>query len=184
MGQALTFEIGKMNIGRRVKLYGRQNGHGVPGTLKGAEPKHAVVRPDGHNQDERVEWENVLDWTSHNPRSLMKPAAAEYAPLPKIAPKVIAPPASPPPQESPFAGYATLGPSLDAAIAEVRAAEDLVDEQMENLESAKQAHTAAVDRVRQLRAQAARALSAVDAVLAGTSAAVLAALADAKGGAE
>lgn len=173
MGRTLTYEVGKLNIGRRVKVYGRTNGHGVPGTLKGAEIKHAIVHLDGSQREEKVEWASVRDWLSHNPKPLVQP------PVPAAAPEVgaavpirITPPAPPPPPSitTRFDVYKNLATDLDSAVRDVRIAEDLVDEAMENLETARAQHTEAVDRVKALRAQVAKSLAAVDEVLVGTSA--------------
>lgn len=175
MGQQITHEIGLLNIGRRVKVYGHSNKqHGMSSKLVGAEPKHAIIRIDNHDKDEKVEWQHVRDWTSHNATPLKMPPM-KAAPIARVVLVVThntpAPMPTLPSAADSFAVYQTLGADLERAVGEVRAAEDLVDEALENLNAAKATHAEAVEKVRRLRSFAARALTAVDDVLSGTSAA-------------
>jgi len=77
MGDVLDYERGKLCIGRRVKIRDGTGfpgkGGGLPATLKGAGPKVAQVRFDGHKNDEFVPWHTVVDWVSANNGPAPKP---------------------------------------------------------------------------------------------------------------
>ena len=177
MGQQLTYEIGKLNIGRRVKLMGKDNKqHGMGGHVMEAHPTHAVCRIDNHGQPEKIAWDRVRDWTSMNNKPLVVPVRAvprtvtiPASPAPAVQTQSWPPPPPVAPADSPFAFYAQLGPSLELAVREVSAAEDMVNEAMEQLQAAQATHSEAVSKVNKLRKQAEDALKAVDLVLAGTS---------------
>lgn len=172
MGQILNYETGKANIGRLVKVFGRHR-HGTPGKLVEALPRCAVVQIANHPHKTEHPWEDIRDWTSHNAGPLNEPAP----PTPKAQPTPKPTPASPPTQAaapepaSPFAVYADLSAKLEAAVANVAAAEEMVDQALEHLQQARKDHAGAVEELKALRTQAAKALAAIDQHLVGTTAA-------------
>lgn len=174
MGQQITYEIGVENIGRRVKVMGRagyQNGHG--GKLTAAQQKNATVLLDHTSTPITVEWSSVRDWTSQNPLPMVMPTT-RAAPKPVLKATTTAPSAHPvaaKPAESPFDLYRSLGAELEAATANVSAAEEMVDQALEQYQAAKAEHEQAVEGLRQLRGKAASALAAIDHHLIGTTAA-------------
>lgn len=181
MGQQLTYEIGKLNIGRYIKAFGDSSRHGVPAKLVAATPKQAVIRILNSNKDVDRDWADIRDWTSHNETALVTVAPppaphtnGKAAPLP--APTRVAPPApepSKPAPPSPFSIYQTLGHDLEAATANVAAAEEMVDQALEQLQQAKKDHAETVAKLRELRTRAAAALTTIDSHLTGTTHAVL-----------
>ena len=70
MGQTLTYELGRANIGRIVRIMplGRPCGrkHANVAKLIGASRKCALVLPKGHRHTELVEWRHIKDYTSGN----------------------------------------------------------------------------------------------------------------------
>ena len=70
MGQTLTYELGKANIGRIVRVMpgGRNTAgpHANVAKLLGARRGVAVVLPKGHGHTELVEWRFIKDYTSGN----------------------------------------------------------------------------------------------------------------------
>lgn len=89
MGDVLDYERGKLSIGRRVKIRDGSGfagkGGGLPATLKGASPKVAQIRYDGHHNDTFVPWAHVIDWVGPNggpaPKPAPKPTTAPAAPI-------------------------------------------------------------------------------------------------------
>jgi len=171
MGRQITYEIGALNIGRHVKVMMKDGGGrgGIPGVLKEATPSAALIKGDNNDMTKKHPWADVHDWTSRNATALVlpKPAANSFT----AQPIVVAPAAPPAPLPDPFSFYATLGPNIAAALADVSAAEDLVDAALEQLQGAKSQHEDAVQRVNSLRAEAARVLGMIDTALIGTTAA-------------
>lgn len=183
MGRQLTFEIGRLNPRRIVKVFGRRaHKHGQGGTLVESTRENAVVELQGSTSKVAAVWSDVRDWTSHNPAALVMPSPGlngttngigngkglTPTTIP-VAPKATPMLPAPPPEPKPFAVYADLGSKLEEALAEVSAAEDLVDEALESLQAAKAQHEEAVARVTRFRTQAHDALKSIDLVLAGTS---------------
>lgn len=172
MGQKITYEVGLLNIGRQIKTFDHgSNQHGAPATLTEVFRTHAMVTPHGHKSAVRKEWDDIRDWTSRNENPLKMPSpgtpALKATPIrPVAAPVVVAPPAPP---VSPFALYSNLGPELEHASNEVAAAEDLVDQSLEQYQAAKVEHENAVSKLRRLREQAANALKEIDMKLVGVA---------------
>jgi hypothetical protein len=78
MGQTLTYELGKANIGRIVKIMplGRrtQNSQGAMiARLVGATRSAAEVVPKGHKRPEMIEWRHIRDYTTGNRGPLNMP---------------------------------------------------------------------------------------------------------------
>lgn len=174
MGQAITFEIGQLNIGRRIKAKGHAGGMlGSPGVLKAAERSGAIVQFDGAGHTIRVDWKHIVDWTSHNNGPLIMPALKANGTKnngtvhAKLDP-VVAPVPSSEDRSQRFEIYKDLGGNIQSALAEVRAAEDLLDEAMERVHDCKRAHEEATAKLSGIRKQAAEALKEVDEMLVGT----------------
>lgn len=173
MGQAITYEVGQLNIGRQVRVLGdRGFAHGYPATLSGASKDRAAVKSPGRGEH-FVDWANVRDWTSKNETALAKPGSR---PKPIAATKVQVPVAvTPPPVATagnPFAVYATLGERCERATGEVAAAEELLDQALEQVHSCRAAHEEAVASLNTIRKEAAAALAQIDTMLGGTVAAI------------
>jgi hypothetical protein len=84
MGQQMTFEIGRLNIGRIVRVMRvSDNQHAMIGKLVGAHRDYAIVKPIGRTNiaDEKIDWRNVLDCTSRNPVALVMPAPKTTSPV-------------------------------------------------------------------------------------------------------
>lgn len=180
MGQLITYEVGRLNIGRRVKVKeGPANRRGGRGTLAAADPEFATIKPDGHGKNERAEWDRVMDWTSHNQFALVMPPPRAtpivlngHKPAFEPTPVPMADVGGTLPTTDPFAVYADLGGALRTAADEVNAAEDLLDEALDRVHECRRVHDAAVEKLGKLRSRAAGALTAIDTMLAGTTAAV------------
>lgn len=182
MGQGLNYEIGKMNMNRMVKVFGRTpTPHGQAAKLVGAEPGWAVVLPPNHGQTEKVEWKFVRDWTSRNPQPLVMPKIEpELKPEPPIFKAVPIRPtatreqtpvieAKPELPKDPFQVFITLGEKLKQGLADISAAEDLVDDTLEQYQRAQSEHAQAVAKVKELETQLDKVKNMVSFALTGTS---------------
>jgi len=164
MGQRITAAIGMANPGRTVKVE-TEDGRMYPATLIGGDEKMATVKSQGMGQH-FVAWDRVRDWTSRNTNALTKPLANGVASKkPTPAPTVVK---VEPTQTDQFKVYQTLGPRLEKALSEVSAAEDLLDQALEQVQACKMAHDEAVAALADIRKEASEALSKIDGVLVGT----------------
>jgi len=190
MGRSLTYELGKVNIGRRVKvrdLHSSKGGskqHGIGATLMAAHPKYAECRIDNHKELTQIDWLEVRDWTSMNPSPLIIPKIpaapvvraaghAESKP-PTISinyPAPIAEPTAPPAPQPPKieGGFADIDAKIDEAISAVADAEDQVDAALEMYQDAQRYHTQAVEKLDAVRSEAQKIMDRINARLVGTS---------------
>lgn len=178
MGKPLTYEVGRINIGRRVRWKQRDGGNPSFAVLVGASPKHAEIKPDNYSgPPKQVPWPDVLDWTSRNPGPLKMP---EPEPKPVLAAKIVTPAPAPAqtlassngthaPRVDPFAVFGTLSAQMPIAIAEIDAAEEEIDTATEMLQAAQARHAEAVRKLADLRKQIATATAVIDMHLIGTS---------------
>ena len=164
MGLELSYEIGQLNIGRRVKVYGHgSKQHGIPAKLTGAHPKGADVLIDNHGgRSEQVEWHNVRDWTSQNQQPLVLPPV-KATPIVKTAPVVVAPPLPP---KDPFAVFAGLSQEIPAAMQAIAEAEEEVDTATEMLQQAEARHKRAKQGLQDIKNAIDSAKAMIDKVLA------------------
>lgn len=164
MGQELNYEIGRLNIGRRVKVYGHANKqHGMSAKLVEATEKYAVCLLDNHGKTERYDWANVRDWTSHNTAPLeLPPAKAVPMSKPAPAPVVVAPPIP----KDPFAVFAGLSQEVPLAMQAIAEAEEEVDTATEMLQQAEARHKKAKQGLTDIKAAIAAAAAMLDKVTA------------------
>mgnify|MGYP000925234258 CR=1 FL=1 len=166
MGQTLNYEIGQLNIGRRVKVYGTgAKQHGMGAKLVAAHPKEAEVLIDNHGQrPERFDWQNIRDWTSQNPNPLNLPAV-KATPIVKVTPTpiMVAPPAPP---KDPFAVFAGLSQEIPAAMQAIAEAEEEVDTATEMLQQAEARHKRAKQGLVDIKAAIDAARAMIDKVTA------------------
>ena len=187
MGRSITYEIGKINIGRKVRYNAGDKGPPCFATLVAAHPKHADVKPSGYSgPPKQIPWAEIEDWTSRNPTPLLMPEptpAPAPAAKPVVAAKIttVSVPASPSPQATPaqngthhpkpdpFAVFGQLSAQLPVAVSEIEAAEGEIDAATEMLNQAHARHAEAVRRLADLRKQLATATAVIDMHLVGTS---------------
>lgn len=162
MGQGITHQIGVLNIGRTVKI-ASESGRMYPAVLTGGDAKRATVKSQGMGEH-FVEWASVRDWTSRNTMPLIR-ASGNGTLAHKLTP---AAPAPPPPPTDAFAIYSQLGPKCEKAMREVEAAEELLDQAIEQVQGCKRAHEDAIAILAALRKEAAGALAQIDNLLVGT----------------
>ena len=175
MGKTLTYEVGKANIGRKVRCNAKDGARAASfGTLVGCTSSHAEIKLDNYSGPSmKFDWKDVRDWTSRNAAPL-RPAVPEAKPL--IATKIAAAPVAPAPVQAvestapdPFAVFGSVSAKLPAAVAAIDAAEEDIDAATEMLEQAKAKHSEAVAKLAELRKQIATATAVIDSHLIGTS---------------
>lgn len=159
MGRELSVEVGRLNIGRRVKVFQDDKAHGMSAKLVEAHDRYAVCLIDNSPKPDKYEWRHVRDWTSHNPNPLVLPPMKA---VPKLAPMTVAPTPVPVAQKDPFAVFAGLSQEIPAAMKAIAEAEEEVDTATEMLQQAEARKRLAVQGLADIKAAVASAAALLD----------------------